>query len=503
MLALLPVLLAVASSLATPTMAEPRVPATQPGIGTVADGAGAPTFVFLERSLAPPVDGQGRPWRVEVVPEAGTAGEAGTAKEAEPVATATARADGTWRHAKVPGGLSVRLRVRTEDGDVWWISPEPFSTSDGERSDQIELGMIRVRGVARVGKQPLPGLVTLTGGSGLRVGLVAGVDGEFKGALPRAGSWSARVRSSKVAFDRTTAVEVEEPSARRSEKPASSFVDVHFPDRAIRGEVVDETGEPVERFTLAISEAGTTPRLEDGEGGAFRYDRIATGTTYNVYVMVLWKSSPTYQVPVPEDDDPEFVKAVVGRRRGFRGHVVSADGLPVPGGRGSLATVPSGGLDRWWLFPKGARAAFTASVTEPAKFACVFLVSPGHAAHLSMREATLDDHEIVVTPTGGTLVLQTPVEPLRIPALFRNGCALRLTALASTSGAFVTDRGRILEVVSPPVEPGPWSLCLVTRGQLESYVGGEPAFPLCVGGVLAPGSRLELSLVGVEPATSP
>lgn len=400
-------LLVAASSLAVPALAEPRVRATRPEIRTVAGGAPAPTFVALQRNLAPPVDARGRPWHVEVVPETGTA------EEAEPVAAATARADGTWRHAKVPAGLSVRLRVRTEDGDVWWTSPEPFSTSDAEPSDRIELGTTRVRGVARVGKQP------------------------------------------------------------------------------------------VERFELAISEEGTTPRLEEGEGGAFRYDRISPGTTYYVYVMVPWKSSPTYRVRVPEDDDPEYIKAVVGKRRGFRGHVVSTAGVPVPGGRGYLATVPSGGLDQSWFFPKGARAAFTARVTEPSRFACVFLAPPGHAAHLSMREATPDDHEIVVTPAGGTLVLEAPVEPLRVPALFRNGCALRLAALASTSRAFVYDRGRTLEVVSPPVEPGPWTLCLVTRGELESYVGGDPEFPYCVGGLLAPGSRLELSLVGVEPVTSP
>ena len=455
-------------------------------------------FVALERVLAPSVDARGRPWRLEVVPE--TADDPGR----EGIVIATARPDGTWRHAKVPAGVSARLRVSTEEGDVWWVSPEPVSTAETEPSGRIDLALVSVRGVARVGKQPLPGLVTFTDDSGLRVRFVAGVDGDFSGALPRAGSWSVRVRSARVALDRTTTADVEEPFARRGETPPPVFVDVRFPDRAIRGEVVDSEGKPVERFKLSIGEAGTAADwLEDFDGGVFRYDRIATGTAYRVTAVVPYRSSATYHVWVPEDDDPEHVTAVIGQRRELRGHVVSTTGRPVPNGWGTVSTVPSGGLDRSYFSPRGARAEFSAVVSSPTDFACIFLSSPGHAAHLSRRELKTGDHEIVVTPVGGTLDLAAPIEPLRIPALFRGGCTLRLSRLAEVPGAIVDDRGRAFEVVSPPVEPGPWSLCLVTRGQLESYKGGEPEFPGCVHGVLSAGGELELSFPGDGSADSP
>lgn len=449
-------------------------------------------FVALERTLAPAVDARGRPWRVEVVPE--TADGPG----GEGIVTAAARPDGTWRHAKVPSPVSARLRVSTEDGDVWWVSPEPFSTAEAKRSDRIDLALVSVRGVARVGKQPIPGLVTFTDDAGLRVRFVSGVDGDFSGALPRAGSWSVRVRSSRVVLDRTTPAEVAEPSARRGETPPPAFVDVRFPDRAIRGEVVDIEGKPVERFKLSIAEAGMSNDWhEDFDDGVFRYDRIATGTTYRVTAIVPHRWIATYLVRVPEDDDPEYVRAVVGTERILRGHVVSTTGRPVPNGRGTVSTVPSGGLDRSWFTPRGARAGFSAPISSPTDFACVFLSSPGHAVHFSRQELTTDEHEIVVTPMGGTLVLSAPTEPLRIPALFRGGCALRLSRLAEMRGAIVDDRGGRTEVVTPPVEPGPWSLCLVTRGELESYKGGDPEYPACVHGVLAAGESLELALPGV------
>ncbi|MHB1044767.1 MAG: hypothetical protein ACYC4P_02030 [Thermoanaerobaculia bacterium] len=464
----------------------------------LAGGPEASGFVALERVLAPPVDARGRPWRLEVVPE--TADDPGR----DGTVIAAARPDGTWRHARVPAGVSARLRVSTEEGDVWWVSPEPISTAEVEPSGRIDLALVSVRGVARVGKQPLPGLVTFTDDSGLRVRFVSGVDGDFSGALPRAGSWSVRVRSARVALDRTTTAEVEEPSARRGETPPPAFVDVRFPDRAIRGEVVDAEGKPVERFKLSIGEAGTaTDWIEDFDGGVFRYDRIATGTAYRVTAVVPYRSSATYLVRVPEDDDPDYVRAVIGRRREVRGHVVSTTGRPVPDGRGTVSTVPSGGLDRSYFSPRGARAGFSAPISSPTDFACFFLSSPGHAAHLSRRELTTGDHEIVVTPEGGTLDLAAPIEPLRIPALFRGGCALRLSRLSEMRGAIVDDRGRTLEVVSPPVEPGPWSLCLVTRGELESYKGGEPEFPGCVHGVLSAGGKLELRLPGEGSAVSP
>lgn len=449
-------------------------------------------FVALERTLAPAVDARGRPWRVEVVPE--TADGPG----GEGIVTAAARPDGTWRHARVPSPVAARLRVSTEDGDVWWVSPEPFSTAEAERSGRIDLALVSVRGVARVGKQPLPGLVTFTDDAGLRVRFVSGVDGDFSGALPRAGSWSVRVRSSRVALDRTRTAEVAEPSARRGETPPPAFVDVRFPDRAIRGEVVDAEGKPVERFKLSIGEAGTaTDSIEEFDGGVFRYDRIATGTTYRVTAVVPYRSSATYLVRVPEDDDPEYVRAVIGQRREVRGHVVSTTGRPVPDGRGTFSTVPSGGLDRSWFTPRGSRAGFSAPISSPTDFACILLSSPGHAVHFSRQELTTDDHEIVVTPMGGTLVLSAPTEPLRIPALFRGGCALRLSRLSEMPGAIVDGRGGRIEVVSPPVEPGSWSLCLVTRGELESYKGGDPEYPACVHGVLAGGESLELALPGV------
>ncbi|MDX9734952.1 MAG: hypothetical protein RBU36_12560 [Thermoanaerobaculia bacterium] len=471
----------------------PRATAAPPLIA----GPEASGFVALERVLAPAVDPQGRPWRVEVVPE--TADGPG----GEGIVTAAARPDGTWRHAKVPSLFAARLRVSTEEGDVWWVSPEPFSTAEAERSGRIDLAVVSVRGVARVGKQPLPGLVTFTDDAGLRVRFVSGVDGDFSGALPRAGSWSVRVRSSRVALDRTTTAEVGEPSARRGEAPPPAFVDVRFPDRAIRGEVIDAEGKAVERFKLSIGEAGTsTDWIVEFDDGVFRYERIATGTAYRVTAIVPRRTSATYLVRVPEDDDPEYVRAVIGQRRELRGHVVSTTGRPVPGGRGTVSTVPSGGLDYSWFSSRGDRAEFSAHVSSPTDFACLFLSSPGHAAHLSRQELTTDDHEIVVTPMGGTLVLSAPTEPLRIPALFRGGCALRLSRLSEMRGAIVDDRGGRIEVVTPPVEPGPWSLCLVTRGELEAYKGGDPEFPGCVHGVLDAGESLELELPGAGPPGS-
>mgnify|MGYP001396268247 FL=1 len=462
------------------------------GAAPLAAGPGASGFVALERVLVPPVDARGRPWHVAVVPE--TADGSGR----DTIAAAAARPDGTWRHAKVPSPVTARLRVSTEEGDVWWVSPEPISTADVEPSGRIDLALVTVRGVARVGKQPLPGLVTFTDDAGLRVSFVSGIDGDFSGALPRAGSWSVRVRSAKVLLDRTTTAEVEEPSARRGETPPTAFADVRFPDRAIRGEVVDAEGKPVERFKLSIGEAGGGAEwVEDFDGGVFRYDRIATGTASRITAVVPYRSSATYLVGVPEDDDPEYVRAVIGQRREVHGHVVSTTGRPVPDGRGTVSTVPSGGLDRSWFTPRGSRAGFSAPISSPTDFACILLSSPGHAVHFSRQELTTDDHEIVVTPMGGTLVLSAPTEPLRIPALFRGGCALRLSRLSEMPGAIVGGRGGRIEVVSPPVEPGPWSLCLVTRGELESYKGGDPEYPACVHGVLAGGESLELALPGV------
>jgi hypothetical protein len=459
-----------------------------PQITTPAQSSEPARFVVLERSLRPPVDARGRPWRVEVL-------RSDAAGPEELVASANALRDGRWRHAKVPAGSPIRLRVRTEDGDVWWISPLPFAPEGDAQDAAIDLGMVPIRGVARVGKQPLAGLVTFTDGGGARVGFLADAEGAFAGALPRAGSWTVRAKSVRAGLDREMEVELPEPETTREGKASASFVDVHFPDSAIRGEVVDEEGEPVEEFTLWISLAGLANSVPwTFEGSTFRFDRVALGTAYDMSIKIPGRWSPSYRIEVPADDDPEYLRAAVGSWKPFRGQIVSAAGQPVRNGHGYLATVPGNGLDRGWIVPRGIRAPIEGRVPASAEFTCVVFFPRDFALHVSKKATEGDDHEIVVRPDGGRLDLTTPTDPLRIATLFHDGCAVRLGTVEKSRGATSHRGDDGLEVSLPLVEPGPWSLCLVTREDLEAYVGGDPAFPLCAHGTLEPGGRLELSL---------
>lgn len=460
--------------LAGPTVEAPAAP------------PGPERTVLLERTLRPPVDARGRPWRVEVLRSDGAAPE-------EPVASANAPRDGKWRHAKVPARSTVRLRVRTEDGDVWWASPVAFAPEDDGQEPAIDLGMVPVRGVARVGKQPLAGFVTFTDGSGAKVGLVVDADGRFEGALPRDGKWTVRAMSVRAAFEKEMEVEVPHPGTTREGGALPPFVDVHFPDLALRGEVVDEEGNPVEGFTLWIGLAGTAQSVPwTYEGSTFRYDRVALGTTYEFSIRAGELRSPHYRVEVPPDDDPEYVRAVVRKWKPFRGHVVSTAGRPFRDGFGHLSTLPGNGLDRTFIVPRGPRAPFGHAVPAEATHTCVVFFPRDFALHVSRLETEGDDHEIVVRPDGGRLELTTPVDPLRVATLFHGGCAVRLGTLATSQRATAERGDEGLEVSLPLVEPGPWSFCLVTPGELETYVGEAPAFPLCAHGVLEVGGTLAL-----------
>ena len=455
----------------------------------------ATSFVTLERTLAPPLDAKGRPWVVEVVAEGGPEKE-------PPLVAAPAARDGRWLHARVPAGTAVRLRVRTEDGDTWWTSPEPFDPAEAPREGAIELRVVPVRGVARVGKQPLAGLATFTDGGGAKVGLAVDADGRFEGALPADGKWQVRAKSVRARFEKEMEVEVPRPETTRAGRSLPSFVDVHFPDLAIRGEVVDEEGRPVEGFTLWIGLDGLVNSIPwDYAGSSFRYDRVSLGTTYAFSVTVppsflsvpkRWSAS--YQIEVPPDDDPEYVRVVVRKWRPFHGHVVSTAGRPVRTAHGYLATVPGNGLDRGWITPRGPRAPFEGRVPVEAKYTCVVLTPRDLAIQVSKHETEGDDHEIVVRPDGGRLELTTPVDPLRVATLFHEGCAVRLRTLEKTKGATSWRGDEGLEVSLPHVEPGPWSLCLLSPGEYEAYDGEAPVFPLCAHGVLEAGGRLELKI---------
>lgn len=457
----------------------------------------ASSFVTIERTLTPPLDAKGRPWFVEVVAEGGSGQE-------PPAAAAPAGRDGRWLHARVPTGRPMRLRVRTEEGDTWWTSPEPFDPAEAPREEAIEPGIVPVRGVARVGKQPLAGLATFTDGRGAKVSLVVDADGRFEGALPRDGKWTVRAKSARARFEKEMEVEVPRPETTREGKARASFVDVHFPDFAIRGEVVDEEGKPVEGFTMYIHVAGEVNSAPwPHAGSTFRYDRIALGTTYDLFVSVPGRPSPRYRIEVPADDDPEYVRAVVRKWRPFHGHLLSTAGRPVWDAYGYLATVPGNGLDHHWIVPRGVRAPVEGRVPEGAKYTCVVLYPRDLAIQVSRHETEGDDHEIVVRPDGGRLELTTPVDPLRVAALFHGGCAVRLGTVEKTKGATSWRGDEGLEVSLPLVEPGPWSFCLVTPGELESYVGEAPTFPLCAHGVVEAGGRLELTIPEAAPTPQP
>lgn len=438
-------------------------------------------FVVLERSLRPPVDARGRPWRVEVL-------RSDAAGPEEVVASANAHRDGRWRHAKVPAGSPIRLRVRTEDGDVWWISPLPFAPEGDGQEGAIDLGMVPVRGVARVGKQPLAGEVVFAREEGSVIHLVSNVEGELEGALPDTGPWTARVRSSAAAFDRSLEVEVPDP-----EPDAPSFVDIHFRDPALRGVVVDPKGNPVAGFTLAIREEGaSTDTLEKFEGSTFRYERVGPGV-YRFRVRAPWKSSPTYRIRIPDDDDPDFVKAVLEPRKEFRGRVVSTAGTPLPGGWGLVNPDGSEGWSRDLVLPRGPLAEFHANLPERAARACIVLHPPGHAVRITTWPMTEEPHQFVVSAIGGVLVLDYPRLPDRVTVLVKDECFDFPASLVSRSG--VDDRGSYARVVSPPMEPGTYSLCSASTAELAAFRGNLAALPTCVHGALAPGGRLDLNLL--------
>lgn len=448
-------------------------------------------FVLVERRLSPAVDARGRPWRVEVL-------RADPAGPEEILAVANARLDGWWRHARVPAAAPVRLRVCTEDGDVWWVSTVPFAPDGVERTGTIDLGMLPVLGIVRVGKQPLPGLVVFTDEVGSLVRFVSTIDGEFEGALPRAGTWTTQVKSSAATFDRSLEVEVREP-----ETEAPSFVDVHFRDSALRGEVVDEKGNPADGFTLAISEVGaSTETLEEYEGSTFRYERVAPGH-YFVRLFAPRKTSPTYAIEIPHDDDPDFIRAALDTRKEFRGRVVSPAGAPVSGGRGILTFDGDEGWTRPIVSPAGPRAAFRFSLPSSARWACLILHPPGHATTISSWPATDEEHRIVVSPVGGDLTLEAPREAGRMTLVFRNGCFDFVASLAQKQGAVNDDRGAYVRVALPAMEAGAYSLCNVTSKEKAAFPGGAPAFPRCVHGVLALGGRLELDLGKERPGAAP
>jgi len=383
------------------------------------------------------------------------------------VAQSVSMKTGVWESPLLQPGRYV-VEVRDLDrGSVWATEHIEIGSRHEERS--ISITPRNIIGTVRLGDQPLQANLTFSDAKRRSLVTKSGEDGRFSLILPDdADAWDVLVRG-------------DEPSVMHAIHSVSiregGTMDLSVPATSLGGIVQDESGQGVMAFvTINASTPADTPvqQFTTHADGTFETAGL-TSADYVLSAETPSGRSDPLRITFREDALAS-VKLTIHKARQMHGRVVSKVGSVA----GAMVTIiptdiPVGMMTSVMT---DANGMFTYDLPMSAHEANVFTAAPGFAYtldHIEVRDQLL---VVMVTQSGGSLTLQSPVGT---SLLLRHGAVSvgpTLIAAQWTATSSVTDRMVTLTV--PMMEPGPYSLC-ATDGH-------------CVAGVLDPYGALTLSL---------
>lgn len=463
----------------------------------VADPLPALRWVSIQVRVVPPLDPAGMAWKVQLLERRD--------EKYEIFADEPAPAKGNLE-LKVVEKRSYSLRLRTSDSDIWFTDSEPFEAANGMPVRLLEPKATKVRGLVTIGKRPLAkARLTFSTEAGLEsVSLTSKEDGMFEGFLPRFGCWHVAAASDSPHLHLEVDVDV-----IHSDRGAELDVEVRLVPTGIEGELVDVNGERIVKARFYLNGPQGDRRDEPIEGGRFRFDHLNGGVNvvnassgYRDDDGRMHRMRSELQDVTVEGGtaDPAWLRIVLLKELGLKGRVVSPAGAGISGADVYVVGGRAGSGVPLSPTRSDADGSFSAPVLEGTHEACIAAVPRPFSTRLLRLQVLDDEQEVPVDGLGGTLLVDSPfwnakrLEGKRV-IVFHSGCSISPGVFQYFTKGSRADNGDLWKFTLPNVEPGTYSVCAVTNGELAAYAGGPAAFEPCVHGVLAPGARLDLKLL--------
>jgi len=363
----------------------------------------------------------------------------------------------------------------------------------------LDVNLIAVRGLVKLGDEPLGGARLVFGGSTGRESFAVTTDvkGRFEGAVTREGRWVVEIQSTDPSVHRV----LRRVEVRRVLGRSYARVELTLPDLTLAGVVVDEEFVP-QRAQVDYRPEGAdndpTVIVTDRDG-IFEERGLPPGR------LELWAStkegeSDALQVVLSEGIESEPLQVVVRKRRELRGLVRDALG-PVIGATVMLRDAGRS-MDRGDEVTTGVDGRFAAKLI-PAQLtvASVNVTAPGRAMYLTRRSLPPPGEDLVLdlAREGGAVELSFPPQDWDWLLLVRGGASTWYGILRSWASLHADAGGSVGvdRLAVPQLEPGEWSACLVEPGSAEwlSVAGmGSPVKGRCLPFMVSPGSRSALDL---------
>lgn len=424
----------------------------------------------IEVLVEPARDPGGGRWQIELTREV-------TPGRLEPVFESAAGEDGSWKRTLLPGTYIVS--VKTASGDEWFR--ERVDHTGGDTLLRVSMQSVAAKGVVTLGGTPLRATLEFSNERGATSTATSDEEGRFSVTLPdrRATEWEIGIDSEQPLVQRTlTGVKID-----------SEELKIDLPNIVLRGEVVDEKGEPVPYPLIRVlpAEGRGLTQPTGSEAGTFSIAGLAPGPKTLQATGTNHRESDPMPIVIPEEGEPEVVRLVLREQKPVRGYVESEFG-PVAG-----ATVVVFGTDvpgqMAYTERTDANGRFTARLPPDAREFDIIINPPGfsytidHAAYQpSVLRARVDQ-------VGGTITIHgAETQGLR---LVHEGAIVAVAAAVRDTGGYATDT----EAVLRRMEPGPYAVCSVEPAQWPLFRTARGASGgRCVNGILPPNGTLTLDL---------
>ncbi|MES1240072.1 MAG: carboxypeptidase-like regulatory domain-containing protein [Acidobacteriota bacterium] len=440
-------------------------------------------------TLEPPVSSSGSPWGVVLERKADVEGAKSLSLKG------TADREGAWEQEGLSPG---RYRISVKDGEGPRLLEE-VELAVGRTDFHYSLEGVQVRGRIYLGREPLAAEIWFGGKSApARSRFDSDEHGVFEGWLPKEGIWVVELVSDREGLQlRLPPVEVRKP-AGKSYAP----VELRIPDTRLRGEVVDEHGQPVPRATVMVKPPGRSLQsyAQTNEEGRFELRGLQPGPHF-VHADEGERESDWFQAAVEEERESPVLRLVLQARMTIDGLISFARG-PVPGARITAnADMGGTGAASGMETVSGPTGEFTLKLPAGTRVIHLAVIAPGYATRMLKVQAVVGNVlEVPLETAGGNLVIDFGSETSEViktlggGLLAHNGTFVPLGMLfrwTQFQRAAQPDPHRL---VLPNVEAGEYLVCI--GGAAHSMIprGLEPPPEQCSRGSLLPLQDLTLRM---------
>ena len=426
----------------------------------------------VEIAIQPPLDPAGTPWVVSLLREV-------VSGHVEPVFERAAKADGQWIADGLPPGR-YSVTVRTSGGDAW--HEEHFVLGSADAYFPLTLQSRVVNGTVSIGSRPLRATLTFLGQKNGSASTSSNEEGRFVVRLPHPDQrvWDLEITAEQPYVDRTV---------EQLEIDGSKEVAIHLPDGTVRGDVVDEAGNPVSRPLIHFVRSAGAVDVFGTEAGTFSISGLSPGVDEVQAEGRDNQWSDRVSIQIPEEGEAEPLRLVVREQKQVRGVVVSDFG-PVAGATVLIrSTDVAPGLVPFRTTDANGR--FLAHLPPDCAEFDLFVNAPGFSYmmdHLTFRTSVL---QASVDQMGGTIMVRGKTRG--IVWLVHGGAATHAGGIARDTNGSQSEH----EIVMRRMEPGPYSACLVSEEQGRLFrASNGAAGGRCVSGILPPNGALTLEIGG-------